>query len=193
MTSSDKEADRSRPRFVNLAGWQGFNIRDNSFWLRQRAYQGLALASPEALYFVIDPQGLHTHDAATAGAAAGGFAAGGLLGGLAGALLGSLMSRWRRGPAEKKYLPVPVPLVEEMDLTDLPAEITEDPDWPVEWDEGRVIVVPREAVRSLRTSFMTGGIDVGLAGVRIRIFTPLSKRKDMAALLADLGWGVEGL
>jgi hypothetical protein len=193
-TNVDASDTRSAPpRFTNLAGWQGFNIRDNAFWMRQRPYRGLAIASRTRLYFVVDPKRLHAYDSAAAGGAAGGLAAGGLIGGLVGALLGSLIGHLRSRSGDRTILPKSVPLVEELDLAELPAGITEHPDWPVEWDEGPVIVVPRDAVESLRTSFWVGGIDVDLAGVRIRIFTPLSRRKEMASRLADLGWDVEGL
>jgi hypothetical protein len=80
-----------------------------------------------------------------------------------------------------------------MDLTEVPAEITEHPDWPVTWNKGPLFVLPREAVESLRTSFLLGGIEMMLPDVRILVFTPIFRRKQMAAYLAALGWEVAGV
>jgi hypothetical protein len=84
------------------------------------------------------------------------------------------------------------PFVEELDLEDLPAEVTADHDWPVTWAEGPVIVVPRQAIQSLRTSLMRGGIELVLLEVRILVFTPLFRRQQIAAYLSALGWDVAG-
>jgi hypothetical protein len=81
----------------------------------------------------------------------------------------------------------------EMDLAEVPAEITEHPDWPVTWDEGPVFVLPREAVEELRTSFWLGGIEMNLPDVRILVFTPVFRRKQMAAYLDALGWEIAGI
>ncbi len=80
----------------------------------------------------------------------------------------------------------------EMDLGEVPAEITEHPEWPVTWDEGPLFVLPREAVETLRTSFWLGGIEIQLADIRILVFTPIFRRKHMAAYLAALGWKIAG-
>jgi hypothetical protein len=71
----------------------------------------------------------------------------------------------------------------EMDLAEVPAGITEHSDWPVTWDEGPVFVLPRDAVVSLRTSFMLGGIEIEFAGVRV-----LSSRRFFAANRWRLTW-----
>jgi hypothetical protein len=81
----------------------------------------------------------------------------------------------------------------EMDLTEVPEEITEHPDWPVTWDEGPLFVLPREAVEEMRTSFLLGGIEIMLPEVRILVFTPIFRRKQMAAYLAAAGWEIEGI
>ncbi len=168
-------------RFVNIcARMRGFNIRPKGSRLRQKPYPGLVVASKKALYFVVDGQLLP----GTAGGVLGQF---GAVGGLvAGVLKG-----------KKKFkgslLPEPDPLVEEMDLGDLPEEVATHPDWPVDCKDGWVLVVPRAAVQALRTSCLLGGIRVELRDVFILVFTPAFRRKELAAVLVDMGWDVEGV
>lgn len=167
-------------RFVNIcARMRGFNIRSKESRLRQSPYPGMVVASKEALYFVVD-------GALVPG---GGKAALGRFGAVGG-LVGGLLEGKKRfsGP----LLPRPDPLVQEMDLGELPAEITKHPDWPVDIKEGWVLVVPSEAVQSLHTSWLLGGIRVELRDVSILVFTPIFRRKQLAGLLADMGWDVEG-
>jgi hypothetical protein len=169
-------------RFVNFcARMRGFNIRSKESRLRQKPYPGMVVASKKALYFVVDVQLL------PAGAAGSVFGQFGALGGLVGGAL----------EGKKKFkgslLPRPDPLVEEMDLSDLPEDITEHPNWPVDFKKGWVMVVPSEAVQSLRTSCLLGGIKVDLRDVFILVFTPMFRRKQMAGLLVDMGWNVEGV
>jgi hypothetical protein len=167
------------PSFQNIcASSRGFNIFKKDARLRPHAYPGMVVASPDAFYFAINLD----RTRGMTGAALGGA--------LGGAIEGMIAGEKR---AKKKYLPQEVPLVEEMDLTDLPRTITEHPDWPVPWPEGPVIVVPRESVQSLRTAWWLGGIELTMEGVVIRTFTPLFKRKQMAGYLVDAGWEVAGL
>jgi len=170
----------SSPSFQNIcAPSRGFNIFLKTAWARPHAYPGMVVASPDAFYFAIDPariQGL-------TGAAIGGA--------IGGAVEGMLTSKKKR--SAKRYLPQDVPLVEEMDLSELPATVTEHPQWPVPWTEGSVIMVPRAAVESMRTTWWMGGIELTMGDMVIRTFTPLFKRKKMAAYLVDAGWKVAGL
>ncbi|HBI46530.1 MAG TPA: hypothetical protein DDY78_27300 [Planctomycetales bacterium] len=137
----------------------------------------MVVASPDAFFFAIDPKTVTGVGAVIGGA-------------LGGAIEGLLASKKKRD--KKKYMPQAVPLVEEMDLTDLSTEVTEHPEWPVTWEEGPVIIVPREAVQSLRTAWWLGGIELVMEGVAIRTATPVFKRKKMAAYLVDAGWEVAG-
>ena len=119
----------THPRFQNLcASSRGFNIFKKTAWARPNAYPGMVVASADALYFAIHLERMK----GMTGAAIGGA--------LGGAVEGMLAGKKKR--ARKKYLPQEVPLVEEMDLTDLPADVVEHPDWPVPWAEGPVIVAP---------------------------------------------------
>jgi hypothetical protein len=168
-------------RFVNVcARMRGFNVRSKESRLRQKPYPGMAVASKKALYFVVDVQNLPT-------AAEGALGQFGAVGGL---VAGMIKGKKKfKGP----LLPRPDPPVEEMDISDLPEGVTGHPDWPVDFKNGWVLVVPREAVQSLRTSCLLGGIRVELRDVFILVFTPLFRRKQMAGLLVDMGWDVEGV
>jgi hypothetical protein len=167
------------PAFLNICAWsRGFNIFKKTAWGKAHAYTGMVVASPDAFYIVIDPKTLTGVGAAIGGA-------------LGGAIEGLLANKKTHG--KKKYMPQDVPFVEEMDLSDLPTEVTEHPEWPVTWEEGPVIVVPRKAVQSLRTAWWMGGIKAAMEGVAIQTATPIFQRKKMAAYLVDMGWEVAGL
>jgi hypothetical protein len=168
-------------RFVSFcAPVRGFNIRSKQSRLRQKPYPGLVIASKKALYFVVDVQRLRSG----VGNVLGQF---GAVGGTVGGMLEG--KKKFKGP----LLPRPEPLVEEMDLSELREDITEHPDWPVDFKNGWVLVVPSKAVQSMRTSCMLGGIKVELCDVDILVFTPVFRRKQMAGLLVDMGWDVEGV
>jgi hypothetical protein len=167
------------PQFQNIcARSRGFNIFKSTAWAKPNAYTGMVVASPEAFYVAIDPKTLTGVGAALGGA-------------LGGAIEGMLASKKKR--STKKYMPQEVPFVEEMDLSDLPTEVTEHSEWPVTWKEGPVIFVPREAVKSLRTTWLMGGIEVKMEGVTFMTATPIFQRKKMARYLVDAGWEVAGL
>ncbi|HEV7403840.1 MAG TPA: hypothetical protein VGO11_12965 [Chthoniobacteraceae bacterium] len=165
------------PVYINIcSGTQGFNIRTKSP-RKGKPYPGAVVVSRDAIYFAIN------RDLIAAGAAAVGGATGGLLGGLiAGKTLGA---------ERKSFLPQPASFVEETDLTNLPAEVVGHPDWPVKWQEGPVILVPRPAVRALRTSFWLG-FEVELDTLSILVFAPVFQRKKLAAALVAQGWDVQG-
>ena len=168
-----------KPRFKNICAMtRGFNIFAKSAWGSANAHAGMVVASAETFYFVANP------NVVIGAAAAVGGAVGGLVAGLAAS---------KRKKGKRKIMPQDVPLVEELDLADLPAKVTRHPDWPVTWEEGPVIVVPRETVKAVRTSFWKGGIDVEVEGVVLRAFTPIFKRKRLVAYLVEIGWGVEGI
>jgi hypothetical protein len=167
----------SQPQFKNLCSYfQGFTIYKQQMMKRPRAYPGMAVASPAAFYFAIHLERMRGMTGAALGGALGG-AIEGLVAGM-------------KKPAKKKYLPLDVPLVEEMDLTDVPRDVTAHPDWPVTWTEGPVIAVPSKAIVSLRSTWWMGGIRLELDGVGIHITTPFLKRKKMVAYLLDVGWTV---
>jgi hypothetical protein len=153
------------PRFLNIcAVSRGFNVRKKKARLRQKAFSGMVVASADTFFFTLDP-------AAPAVAQ--------LFGGL------------KKDP-EEGFFGTTDPLVEEVDLEDLPEDVTDDHDWPLTWKRGPVLVVPRRAVRSLRTSLMLGGILLELRDEQILVFTPVFRRQQMAAYLTANGWEVEG-
>jgi hypothetical protein len=153
---------------------RGFNIRSKESRLRQKPYPGLVVASKNKLYFIVDvrmvPKGLL-----------------GQFGAVGGAVSGMIQKKNRL-----TLLPERDPLVTEMDLDQLPADITEHADWPVDFEEGWVLVVPKDAVQSMRSACLLGGIKVDLRDVSILVFTPIFQRKKMAGILVDMGWDVEG-
>jgi hypothetical protein len=168
-------------RFVNFcARLRGFNIRSKKSRLRQKPYPGMVVASKKALYFVVDVQNLPS-------AAEGALGQFGAVGGLVGGMLRG--TKKFKGP----LLPGPDPPAEEMDVSDLQEDIATHPDWPVDFEKGWALVAPAGAVRSLRTSWLLGGIEVELRDVFVVVFTPLFRRKHMAGLLVDMGWDVAGV
>ncbi len=155
--------DQGLPRFLNLcARARGFNVRKKESRLRQRAFPGMVVASTDAFYLALDLQAP-----------------------LGGGLFGAPRD-------EGGLFGTSDPLVEEAELAELPADVTGDSDWPLTWKRGPVLVVPRRAVRSLRTSLLLGGIELELADVRILVFTPVFRRQRMAAYLTATGWEVAG-
>jgi hypothetical protein len=160
------------PWYQNIcATMRGFNIFKQSSWRRANAVSGEVLPSPEAFYFVPHPR-------TVVGLGALGGAVGGLIEGIHAA---------KKSKQPRAYMPEDVPLVEQMDLSELPEEVLEHPDWKVARKEGAVVVVPRAAVTSLHTAWWSG-IDVVAGDVIFRVSTPIFKRKKMAAYLVDLGW-----
>src|SRR5205823_1076165 len=107
----------SVPAYQNIcASSRGFNLFKKTAWVRANAHPAIVAAAADAFYFAVNES--HVLGAmAAVGGAVGGAVAGMLAG--------------KRSRAGKKIMPQPVPLVEEMDLTDLAPEITEHPDWPV--------------------------------------------------------------
>lgn len=163
------------PRYQNIcAVMRGFNIFKKTAWKRTNVYPGMVVAGADAFYYAID-QKLIIGPGAVLGA------------------VGGLVEGMRGKKKRKQYMPQEVEFVEETDLADLPEDITGDPDWPVTWDEGPVIVVPRRAVVGVRTGFWIGGIDVEVEDMILRTFTPIFKRKKMVAYLLELGWTGLGL
>jgi hypothetical protein len=79
------------------------------------------------------------------------------------------------------------------DLAEPPARITDHPDWPIREEDGPILVVPRDVIRSVRYSFWKWGIYLRTETLDIRIEPPLFGRKKVFAFLQEAGWEVEGL
>jgi hypothetical protein len=75
----------------------------------------------------------------------------------------------------------------ETDLSKLPPEITQHPEWPLKWKKGRVIVVPREAVDSVRYSFWTT-FDLQTEQQVFRVGLRLLRRRRVLEFLRESGW-----
>lgn len=168
----------SDPVYLNIC-WatQGFNIRANDD-RRGKPYPGAVVVSRDTFYFAV------CRELIAAGASAAGAP---LFGALDGVLAKSM------GTENRTFLPQPASGVQEVNLTDLPEEIVDHPDWPVKFHEGPVIVVPREAVQSLRTAFLLGGFEVKLDTATIVVMSPFLQRKKLAAAMVRMGWDVQGI
>ena len=136
------------------------------------SYSAQVVASSAALYLVVG------QNAIKMGLAAVGGAVGGLIAGL--------MERNRSQPA----LAGAAPRVLETDLRELPAEVTAHPDWPVKATTGRVLVISRADIESIRYSFWDWGIFVVVDGLEFRIEPPMFGRKRKLAWLREAGWAV---
>jgi hypothetical protein len=179
-----EDAVMAPPRFLNICSkLRGFNIRSKASNLRQKPYPGMVVVSQKCFYFAVDMEAVRRSRKMTYHQ-------------LLGPLLGEVVGGKVHSKKKKRTLSLlsqPDPEAEQVELADLPAEVREDPDWPVPWEEGPVLVVPRRAVLSVRTSFMLGGIEVELTDVRILAFTPIFQRKRLAESVEEYGWEVEGL
>jgi hypothetical protein len=134
-----------------------------------RAFFGPVVASAEAVYLVVEGSALR-----------GGVVSGGPLG------------AWVAGWIERRTFPLkPVPHVVEMDYAELPADVTGHPDWPVSPRHVPVIVVWRQAVKSVGYSFWKWRIYLRSASLDIGIEPPLFGRKKVFAFLREAGWVLE--
>lgn len=165
------------PAFRNIcASTRGFNIRGKAKW-GGKPYPGIVVASADFLYFAVN-ESLIVNAVAAVGGAVGG-------------LIGGLVRSNRPGADPSRILPQPIESVEAKNLTELPRAVLQHRDWPVNWKSGPVIVVPKRSVKSLRTTFWLGGIEIQLDGASIRVFTPIFQRRQMAEYLKALGWDVQ--
>jgi hypothetical protein len=154
------------PRYLKIS--RAFHLGEGV----SRAYFGAVVASRAGFYLVVGPNAMRA----------------GLE--MRGGRLGSLVADF----IERRLAPLDfAPGVAVTDLADLPTGVTGHPDWPVREQEGAVIVVPREAVRSVRYSFWKWGIYLCTETMDIRVEPPLFGRKKVFAFLRDKGWAIEGL
>jgi hypothetical protein len=144
----------------------------NAFHLGEgvaRAFFGPVVASADAFYLVVQGSALR--------------------GGAVGAgPFGASVADW----IERRTFPLqPVPHVVEMDLAELRAAITGHPDWPIKAKEGPVIVVWRQAIKSIGYSFWKWRIYLLTVKLDIGIEPPLFGRKKVWRFLDEAGWEVE--
>jgi hypothetical protein len=133
-------------------------------------YSAVSIASADAFFLVVG------RNAFRMGMEAGG--------GALGALLGIALDKL----GKRKPLVEAGQRVVETTIEDLPEEITDHPDWPIAVKEGPVIVIPREAVVSVRYSFWQWGIFVQTEKVEFRIEPPFFGRKKVLNFLREVGW-----
>lgn len=126
-------------------------------------YRGHVVASAEAFYFVIDPHGM------TYG------------GGLLGAAFAAVKEHFNALGADTSYT---------RDLSQLPAAISGDPDWPVRQKQGTMLVVPREAVFKIRFPWLWLDNRVCISADRMEVSAVFNilRRGKIRRLLADVGW-----
>jgi hypothetical protein len=74
-------------------------------------------------------------------------------------------------------------------VSNLPSQILDDPDWPLDDRHGSVVVLPRSEVRGLRFSW-TGFLHVKLDNVTYRVAVGWFKKKRARAILQQLGWPI---
>jgi hypothetical protein len=133
-------------------------------------HSAVSIASADAFFLVVGKNAFR----------AGMEIGGGALGALLGIALGRLGKRKPLIEAGSKLV--------ETTVEDLPDDITGDPDWPAGIREGPVIVIPREAVVSVRYSFWQWGIFVQTEKVELRIEPPFFGRRKVLAFLREAGW-----
>lgn len=102
---------------------------------------------------------------------------GGLVGGIVGAIAGALLESAAKTQRQ----------IMEIDLSDLPAEISGHPDWPIKRKKGRLVVVPRSAVISVRYSFWTT-FDLQTDAQVFRVELRFLARRRILGFLRDAGW-----
>ncbi len=152
------------PEYMKISS-SGIRIGEKASGL----YSAVSIASAEAFFLLIGRNALRM-----------GMEAGG---GALGALLGMALDRLR-----KKQPLVEAGQIVETTFDDLPEEITDHPDWPVRRHDGPVIVIPRDAVLSVRYSFWQWGIFVQTQKVEFRIEPPFFGRKRVLNFLREAGW-----
>ena len=136
-------------------------------------YAGLVVVAREAFYFVVGPKATHM-----------GMEAGG-------GVVGALVAAWLKRRSSGTVVDGAPSGVSQMDLSELPAEITAQRDWPVKQREGPVLIVTREAIRSVRYSFWQWGIFLQVEDIEFRIEPPFFGREKKLQWLEEAGWPLE--
>lgn len=135
-------------------------------------HSGVVVASADAFYLVVGMKATH------AGLAGAGGAVGGLIAGIL-----------ARQAAGKSICDASTGVV-ETDLSELPREVTFHADWPVKQRSGKVLVIPREAISSVRYSFWKWGIFLQTDGLEFRIEPPFFGRERTLQSLEEMGWKI---
>ena len=147
---------------------RGFGIRTSG----RKDYTGVIVASPDAFFLLP----LMHMNLATLGAI-------GLGGAIGGAIAGALAHEAnKRG----QYLSETKNII-EMDLADLRAEITDDPDWPLKKAKGKVLVVPRRAITKIKYSFW-GHFKLVTEEATFLLELSLFPRRRITRFLRSVGW-----
>ena len=136
-------------------------------------HSGIVVAAKDAFYFVIGRKGTEMGLEASCGA------------------LGGLLSAWLRRRPGGLGLDAPPGGVIETNLSALPAEITAHHDWPVRRKDEPLLIITRDAVRSLRYSFWQWGIFLQVEDLEFRIEPPFFGREKALKWLEDAGWPLE--
>jgi hypothetical protein len=153
-------------KYMRVGG--SFGIRTSG----RKDYTGVIVASRDAFFLLP----LMHMNLATLGAI-------GLGGAIGGAIAGALARAASKGG---QYLS-DAKDVTEMDLADLPHEITGDPDWPLKKAKGRVLVVPRHAITKIKYSFW-GHFKLITEERTFLLELSLFRRRRVTNFLRSVGW-----
>ncbi|WP_147274128.1 hypothetical protein [Bremerella cremea] len=130
-----------------------------------KEYFGPVIASSDAFFLVIRM----SEAAALAGS----------LGGVLGSVLVNTASKFI--PGKRSTM--------EIDLCDLPIEITSDPDWPQIQLDGRVIIIPRSVIVSTHYPWW-GALRIETSERRFNITPSFFYRGGVVKFLREHGWHV---
>lgn len=108
-----------------------------------------------------------------------------------GGAIGGLVAAWLERRSRENLFSTPPGGVVETDLAALPAEITAQRDWPVKLKEGPVLIITRDAIKTLRYSFWQWGIVLQVEDIEFRIEPPLFGREKVLKWLEDADWPLE--
>ncbi|MBI1246810.1 hypothetical protein GC197_03070 [bacterium] len=130
-----------------------------------KEYHGPVIASREAFYLVVNVS-----------AAA---AMGGVVGGLVGVAIAGVLSGGKKEQTD----------VLDIDLAELHPDILRDPDWPIRQQTGRVILIPRGAIKKIKYPWW-GSLDIQTAERRFSICPMVFYRGGVVRFLRENEWDV---
>jgi hypothetical protein len=81
----------------------------------------------------------------------------------------------------------------QCDLSELPIETVGNPDWPIRKTQGRIFVVPRQAVKSVNLGpWWHSLLHVRTEEVRFQIGVSIFKRREARRFLREMNWDLKG-
>lgn len=140
-----------------------FLILGHEFRFNRNDFKGPVIASADAFYFVINKYGLADGT--------------GILGGL----LTCLNEHLGKKTSANDYM---------RDLAELPPEITQDPDWPIDQPFGPVLIIPRSVIVAVTVPrfWLNNRVYVCADGLEVSVVYNLFRRGKIRRFLAEIGW-----